>query len=167
MLIGYSTSYSSKTFPYSNTFQKATVLTLIGWISAYGGLPSAISIAVIPRDQMSATQLYPISWITSGAIQNGVPITVFRFAMVSWEEQDKDADNSSCISSKHSLMNYNPNYLPLVCMHIIRLSKTGIQRAAKRNWNTLTEVTNTLKKTTNAIANHYLGQMAPTEEALL
>lgn len=33
---------------------------------------------------MSATQSYPISWITSGAIQYGVPITVFRLAIVSW-----------------------------------------------------------------------------------
>lgn len=32
---------------------------------------------------MSATQSYPISWITSGAIQYGVPITVFRLAIVS------------------------------------------------------------------------------------
>lgn len=33
---------------------------------------------------MSATQSYPISWITSGAIQNGVPITVFLLAIVSY-----------------------------------------------------------------------------------
>lgn len=58
-------------------------LTLMGCMSAYGGFPSAISMAVIPRDQMSAKQLYPISCMTSGAIQNGVPMTVFRFAMVS------------------------------------------------------------------------------------
>ena len=38
------------------------ILTLIGWISAYGGLPSAISIAVIPKDHTSARQSYPISW---------------------------------------------------------------------------------------------------------
>lgn len=36
----------------------------IGCISPYGGLPSAISNAVIPRDQMSATQSYPISSMT-------------------------------------------------------------------------------------------------------
>lgn len=103
MLINDSASYDIKPFPYSNAF-KVTVLTLMGWISAYGGFPSAISIAVIPRDQMSATQLYPISWITSGAIQNGVPMTVFRFAMVSWGEKDKDPDNSNCASHKQSSM---------------------------------------------------------------
>lgn len=43
------------------TARLALRLTLMGWISAYGGFPSAISMAVIPRDQMSATQLYPIS----------------------------------------------------------------------------------------------------------
>ena len=59
-------------------------MALIGWISPYGGLPSAISRAVMPRLQMSATQSYPISWITSGAIQNGVPMTVFLLAMVSY-----------------------------------------------------------------------------------
>jgi len=54
--------------------------------------------------------------------------------MVSWEEeQDKDPDNSSCISHIHSLMNYHPNYLPLARMHIITLSKAGIWKAAKRN----------------------------------
>uniref|UniRef100_A0A182IPB1 Uncharacterized protein n=1 Tax=Anopheles atroparvus TaxID=41427 RepID=A0A182IPB1_ANOAO len=52
-------------------------------MSPYGGFPSAISRAVMPSDQMSATQSYPISSITSGAIQNGVPMTVFRFAIVS------------------------------------------------------------------------------------
>lgn len=34
-----------------------TGFTLIGCMSAYGGFPSAISIAVMPRDQISATQL--------------------------------------------------------------------------------------------------------------
>ena len=38
---------------------------------------------MLPRLQISATQSYPISCITSGAIQYGVPITVFRFAIVS------------------------------------------------------------------------------------
>lgn len=37
----------------------------------------------LPKLQMSATQSQPISWITSGAIQYGVPITVFRLAIVS------------------------------------------------------------------------------------
>lgn len=40
-----------------------------------------------PKLQISATQSYPISWITSGAIQNGVPITVLRLAMVSCRQK--------------------------------------------------------------------------------
>lgn len=52
------------------------------------GLQYSISIEQfychLPKLQMSATQSYPISWITSGAIQYGVPITVFRLAIVSW-----------------------------------------------------------------------------------
>lgn len=63
------------------------VLTLMGCTSAYGGLPSAISRAVIPRDQTSARQSYPTSCITSGAIQNGVPITVLRLAIVSLQRE--------------------------------------------------------------------------------
>ena len=38
---------------------------------------------MLPKLQISATQSYPISCITSGAIQYGVPITVLRFAIVS------------------------------------------------------------------------------------
>lgn len=37
------------------------LFTLIGWISACGGFPSAISNVVIPNDQISALQSYPIS----------------------------------------------------------------------------------------------------------
>jgi len=37
----------------------------------------------IPKLHISATQSYPISWITSGAIQNGVPIRVFLLVIVS------------------------------------------------------------------------------------
>jgi len=66
-------------------------MALIGWISPYGGLPSAISKAVMPRLQMSATQSYPISWITSGAIQNGVPMTVFLLAIVSYNTAVSDS----------------------------------------------------------------------------
>ena len=37
--------------------------------TAYGGSPSAISMRVMPSDQMSASSLYWPSWMTSGAIQ--------------------------------------------------------------------------------------------------
>ena len=47
----------------------------MGFISAYGGLPSAISMTVMPSDQMSTFSLYPISWITSGAIHSGCSAT--------------------------------------------------------------------------------------------
>lgn len=39
----------------------------MGWMPDSGGFPSAISMAVIPRDQMSAFSSYLVSWITSGA----------------------------------------------------------------------------------------------------
>lgn len=42
--------------------------------SAHGGLPDAISITVQPTDQISANLPWPLYWITSGAIQFGVPI---------------------------------------------------------------------------------------------
>ena len=41
---------------WQNTIDGMSLRTLMGWISAYGGFPSAISIAVIPKDQMSAKQ---------------------------------------------------------------------------------------------------------------
>ena len=44
----------------------------MGCISAFGGSPSAISIAVIPRLHISALLLYPLPWMTSGDIQSGV-----------------------------------------------------------------------------------------------
>lgn len=44
--------------------------TRIGWYSASGGSPLAISMAVIPNDQISALESYPACLITSGAIQN-------------------------------------------------------------------------------------------------
>ena len=51
--------------------------TFIGWILDKGGNISAISIAVIPNDQMSALLSYFSARITSGAIQYGVPVNVF------------------------------------------------------------------------------------------
>ena len=50
--------------------------TRMGWYSASGGSPFAISIAVIPRLHISARASYPACRITSGAIQNGVPTKV-------------------------------------------------------------------------------------------
>ena len=51
-------------------------IALTGWIWEYGGVPSANSIAVTPKDQMSVKLLYRFLEITSGDIQKGVPITV-------------------------------------------------------------------------------------------
>lgn len=39
--------------------------------------------AVIPNDQISADESWPECWITSGAIHNGDPTNVNRFANVS------------------------------------------------------------------------------------
>lgn len=60
---------------------------LIGWRSHKGGWDSAISRAVIPRDQRSLRLSYVASGfsshaITSGAIQYGVPMNVLRRPIV-------------------------------------------------------------------------------------
>ena len=48
---------------------------------------------VMPSDQMSAFGRVPFSWIISGAIQYGVPITVFCLLIVdaSWADTPKSA----------------------------------------------------------------------------
>mmetsp|Transcript_25284 Transcript_25284/g.83050 ORF Transcript_25284/g.83050 Transcript_25284/m.83050 type:complete len:370 (-) Transcript_25284:236-1345(-) len=54
----------------------------MGCICEYGGLPCASSMAVMPSDQMSAFSSCPppcSPWMTSGAIQKGVPVNVLRF----------------------------------------------------------------------------------------
>jgi hypothetical protein len=43
-----------------------TNIALIGWICEYGGSPSASSIAVIPKDQISVFLLYFDLEMTSG-----------------------------------------------------------------------------------------------------
>jgi hypothetical protein len=54
-----------------------------------GGRPCASSSAVMPNDQMSALMPYPTwEWITSGAIQYGVPATSLR-------QQDADEPSPS------------------------------------------------------------------------
>lgn len=64
----------------NNTFGQIHLgvrLTFMGCKSAYGGSPIAISIAVIPRDHISALWSYPDCLMTSGDIQYGVPTKVF------------------------------------------------------------------------------------------
>src|SRR3989442_926492 len=56
--------------------------TFIGCIVEFGGSPSANSIAVIPKDQISAFASYADCFMTSGAIQNGVPTKVFLLEVV-------------------------------------------------------------------------------------
>ena len=54
--------------------------TLIAGNSLFGASPYESSIAVIPKDQMSALISYPSDYsITSGAIQHGDPTNVYRF----------------------------------------------------------------------------------------
>lgn len=53
------------------------ITTCIGSSSLFGAVPSAISIAVIPSDQISALISYPsYCSMTSGAIQQGDPTNV-------------------------------------------------------------------------------------------
>ena len=60
-------------------------------ISPYGGRPVSSSITVQPRDQMSALVDAPLSSMTSGAIQKGVPTKVWRSVLVSCAATPKSA----------------------------------------------------------------------------
>lgn len=60
-----------------NLFNKS--FTLSGFSFRYGGSPSIISIAIIPKLQMSTLGPYCFRVTTSGAIQYGVPTMVERF----------------------------------------------------------------------------------------
>lgn len=59
----------------------------------YGGSPSIISIAIIPKLQMSTLRPYSFLVTTSGAIQYGVPTIVFRLLCESliWAQNPKSA----------------------------------------------------------------------------
>eukprot|EP00959_Pyramimonas_sp_CCMP1952_P226248 4730608-Pyramimonas_sp.AAC.3 len=53
--------------------------------------------AVMPRDQMSADWSYPFApWITSGAIQKGVPVKVFRFRPMVWVSCPDTPKSATC-----------------------------------------------------------------------
>lgn len=75
-------------------------LTLRGFSLRYGGSPSTISIAMIPRDQMSTFGPYAFLVTTSGAIQYGVPTMVLRLLCsgVIWAQKPKSAVDSETIS---------------------------------------------------------------------
>lgn len=83
--------------------------TFIGWMFEFGGCPTANSIAVMPRDQMSALKSYPVCWITSGAIQNGVPTKVFFFVIVAEivDETPKSASFTSPVAVIKTLAAYH------------------------------------------------------------
>jgi hypothetical protein len=86
-----------------------------------GGLPSAISIAVIPKLQMSALVPYPVSCMTSGAIQKGVPITVFRLVTLSEScpATPKSAESQQYWSGYHHHMlctRYLPSFATPACV---------------------------------------------------
>lgn len=61
-----------------------TNIALTGCIWDNGGYPSANSIAVIPRDQMSVKLLYFYFEITSGDIQKGVPINDSSLSIIKY-----------------------------------------------------------------------------------
>lgn len=69
------------------------MLTLRGFSLRYGGSPSTISIAMMPRDQMSTFGPYAFLVTTSGAIQYGVPTMVLRLLCsgVIWAQKPKSA----------------------------------------------------------------------------
>lgn len=68
-------------------------LTLSGFSFRYGGSPSTISMAMMPRDQMSTLGPYALRVTTSGAIQYGVPTMVLRLLCsgVIWAQNPKSA----------------------------------------------------------------------------
>ncbi len=72
-------------------------ITRMGCTLQRGGDTSAISIALIPNAHMSTFPSYRDSWITSGAIQWGVPIKVLRLLLVSvsWAATPKSASLTS------------------------------------------------------------------------
>uniref|UniRef100_A0A182NWP6 Uncharacterized protein n=1 Tax=Anopheles dirus TaxID=7168 RepID=A0A182NWP6_9DIPT len=78
----YALYWSFSSAPVSivgGSFCSVNISTFIGGYLWYGAVPVAISMAVIPNDQMSALKSYPWSCsITSGAIQHGVPTNVWR-----------------------------------------------------------------------------------------
>ena len=75
----------------------------MGWYSANGGSPFAISMAVIPKLQISALASYPAWRITSGAIQNGVPTNVCLRVVVSWAATPKSASLTFPEADKRTL----------------------------------------------------------------
>lgn len=82
----------------NETFQEIAnsaqqTLTLRGFSLRYGGSPSTISIAMMPRDQMSTFGPYAFLVTTSGAIQYGVPTMVLRLLCsgVIWAQKPKSA----------------------------------------------------------------------------
>lgn len=58
-------------------FKGISNIALIELILEYGGSPSAISMAVMPKDQISVFLVYSDLVRTSGLIQCGVPAVVF------------------------------------------------------------------------------------------
>lgn len=67
----------------------------------------AISMAVMPSDQMSALASYPVCWMTSGAIQNGVPTNVWRcdWYADSCAATPKSAAVSDTVAGGHTELN--------------------------------------------------------------
>ena len=57
-------------------------MTRMGWTLCRGGWTSAISMAEMPSAHTSTLPSYLDSWMTSGAIQCGVPMKVLRLLIV-------------------------------------------------------------------------------------
>lgn len=91
------------------------MLTLRGFSLRYGGSPSIISIAMMPRDQMSTFGPYAFLVTTSGAIQYGVPTMVLRLLCsgVIWAQKPKSAAESKepAVNSRRTLKYKESNML--------------------------------------------------------
>lgn len=87
-------------YTYIQEHQSQRLLTLRGFSLRYGGSPSTISIAMMPRDQMSTFGPYAFLVTTSGAIQYGVPTMVLRLLCsgVIWAQKPKSAAEKKRIS---------------------------------------------------------------------
>eukprot|EP00968_Pinguiococcus_pyrenoidosus_P008108 scaffold574_cov246-Pinguiococcus_pyrenoidosus.AAC.11 len=73
---------------------------LSGCSFSSGGSPSAISNAVMPMDQTSTLSSYCVPWISSGAIQYGVPTMLERFCSSRVKAAAKPKSASLCGKSR-------------------------------------------------------------------
>tara|TARA_B100000524_G_scaffold234878_2_gene125017 strand:+ start:2562 stop:2864 length:303 start_codon:yes stop_codon:yes gene_type:complete len=69
---------------------------IVGFTFECGGEPSAISMRVMPNDQMSVGVPYAPDSMSSGDIHRGVPMTVERFV---WDAIDAETPKSQSLTA--------------------------------------------------------------------